>query len=89
MRSKILLLLQCAECGVDAAGLYRRARSAWASGDSLAARRNLVALEMVGTPLEGMVRLRIEEHGKGGRFSTDARPSCCPGFFFGGGVVPS
>ena len=73
----VLFLPQCAECGVDAAGLYRRARSAWMSGDSLAARRNLVAQEMVGTPLEGKVRLRIEEQGKGGRFSGDARHSCC------------
>lgn len=46
---------RCAECGIDAAGLYQRARAAWASGVSLSAKREAVAREMVGTPFEGKV----------------------------------
>eukprot|EP00903_Cladosiphon_okamuranus_P008543 g8202.t1 len=46
---------RCAECGVDAAGLYKRARAAWISGASLVEKREAVAREMVGTPFEGKV----------------------------------
>ncbi|CAM9902658.1 unnamed protein product, partial [Ectocarpus sp. 8 AP-2014] len=46
---------QCAECGVDAAGLYKRARAAWICGGSVVAKREAVALEMVGTPYEGKI----------------------------------
>ncbi|CAM9713801.1 unnamed protein product [Ectocarpus sp. 6 AP-2014] len=44
---------QCAECGVDAAGLYKRARAAWICECSVVSKREAVALEMVGTPFEG------------------------------------
>lgn len=47
---------QCAECGVDAAVLYKRARAAWISGIALPAKREAVAGEMIGTPYEGKVR---------------------------------
>eukprot|EP00752_Nemacystus_decipiens_P008044 g7189.t1 len=46
---------RCAECGVDAAGLYKRARAAWVAGGSLTDKREAVAREMVGTPFEGKV----------------------------------
>lgn len=47
---------RCTECGVDAAGLYKRARASWVSGGSLAEKREAVAREMVGTPFEGKVK---------------------------------
>lgn len=51
---------RCAECGVDAAGLYKRARAAWVSGVPLAAKREAVAREMAGTPFEGKVDTAME-----------------------------
>ena len=49
---------KCAECGIDGHGLYRRAREAWATGDSAEERREAMAREMAGTPFEGKVRKR-------------------------------
>lgn len=56
---------QCSECGIDAAGLYKRARAAWISGDSMTAKRRAVALEMVGTPFEGKVKHWLRNRGEG------------------------
>lgn len=44
---------------------------------SLPAKRNFVALEMVGTPLEGKVRRGLKEQGKGAGARKNVWHSCC------------
>lgn len=46
---------QCAECGADAGGLYKRARQAWISEKLPLLRTSAVVQAVAGTPFEGMV----------------------------------